>query len=97
MSGKHTEFPHSVSMVRLRCSESGESGAGPQRRPEAFRRVEAGCVGDQPVAGRPVLPGDELPHSISEMNVQDAPMLRQAAEDEAARKVAVASDRISHG
>ena len=60
----------------------GEGGVGQpvasQQGPDALDRVEVGCVGGQLVDGQLVLPGDELPDAVSEMDVEvDAPMYCQ--------------------
>lgn len=56
--------------------------------PEALDWVEVGCVGRQLEDGEPVTVGDVMTHPGGQVGVEDAPMLRQVAED-AATEVAV--------
>ncbi|KMS79501.1 hypothetical protein ACZ91_61815 [Streptomyces regensis] len=65
----------------------GHGGAS-QNGPDALDRIEVGCVGRQMEDGEPVAVGDVVAHAGGEVGVEDAPMLRQVAEDATTEVVA---------
>ena len=71
------DLPHAVADGLDEVLGGGEGGVGQppasQQGPDALDRVEVGCIGGQLVDGQPVLPGDELPHAVGEMDVEVVP------------------------